>query len=155
VVRGPSVMSGYIDDPKANEEVFQGGWLHTGDLLRRQVDGSLTYVDRKRYLIKTGGENVYPAEVEVEVVMARRPAMQEACVFGVPDAYWSETIKAVVVLRHGAQATGEDIVAWRRELAKWPVTDDQRECSAARMSVVRPRRFALAPRLSLCCTCVL
>ena len=154
VVRGPSVMSGYLDDPKANEEVFQGGWLHTGDLLRREPGGALTFVDRKRYLIKTGGENVYPAEVEA--VMARHPAVQEACVFSVPDARWGEAIKAVVVLRHGAGATGADIVAWcrerlagykrprflefvaadrlprsatgklqRHELAKWPVTEEQ------------------------------
>ncbi len=155
VVRGASVMSGYLDDPKANEEVFQGGWLHTGDLLRRESDGSLTYVDRKRYLIKTGGENVYPAEVEA--VMACHPAVQEACVFGVPDSYWGEAIKAMVVVRHGQDATAQEIVAWcrerlagykrprflefvaaerlprsatgklqRHELAKWPVNEDQR-----------------------------
>ena len=155
VVRGPSVMSGYLDDPQANEEVFHGGWLHTGDLLRREPDGSLVYVDRKRYLIKTGGENVYPAEVEA--VLARHPSVQEACVFGVPDSYWGETIKAVIVLRHGAEATGPEIVAWcrerlasykrprflefvtadrlprsatgklqRHELAKWPVSLEQK-----------------------------
>jgi acyl-CoA synthetase (AMP-forming)/AMP-acid ligase II len=155
VVRGPSVMSGYLADPKANEEVFAGGWLHTGDLLQREADGTLTYVDRKKYLIKTGGENVYPAEVEQ--VLARHPAVQEACVLGIPDSYWGETIKAVVVLRQNQQAGAADIVAWcrehlasykrprliefvapeqlprsttgklqRHELAKWPVTDDQK-----------------------------
>jgi acyl-CoA synthetase (AMP-forming)/AMP-acid ligase II len=113
IVRGPSVMSGYIDDPRANEEVFQGGWLHTGDLLRRESDGSLTYLDRKKYLIKTGGENVYPAEVEA--VMARHPAVQETCVLGVPDSYWGEAIKAVVVIRSGQQATVTELVAWCRE----------------------------------------
>lgn len=113
VVRGPTVMSGYLDDDAANAEVFQGGWLHTGDLLRREADGSLVFVDRKRYLIKTGGENVYPAEVET--VIGRHPAIQEACVFGVPDPHWGETIKAVVVLRAGMQATREEIVAWSRE----------------------------------------
>jgi len=113
VVRGPTVMSGYLDDDAANAEVFQGGWLHTGDLLRREADGSLVFVDRKRYLIKTGGENVYPAEVEA--VIGRHPAIQEVCVFGVPDPHWGETIKAVVVLRAGMQATREEIVAWSRE----------------------------------------
>jgi acyl-CoA synthetase (AMP-forming)/AMP-acid ligase II len=155
VVRGPSVMSGYLDDPAANEEVFQGGWLHTGDLLRREPDGTLTYVDRKRYLIKSGGENVYPAEVEQ--VIARHPAVQEACVLGIPDAYWGETIKAVLVLRQNRQASAADIIAWcrehlasykrprfiefvrpeqlprsttgklqRHELATWPVTEAQK-----------------------------
>ncbi|WP_218508688.1 class I adenylate-forming enzyme family protein [Variovorax sp. dw_308] len=113
VVRGPSVMSGYLDDDVANAEVFRGGWLHTGDLLRREADGTLVFVDRKKYLIKTGGENVYPAEVEA--VIGRHPAVQEACVFGVPDAHWGETIKAVLVLQPGAQATREEIVAWCRE----------------------------------------
>jgi len=61
---GPSIMSGYLDDDEANAEVFKGGWLHNGDLLRREEDGTLTFVDRKKYLIKTGGENVYPAEIE-------------------------------------------------------------------------------------------
>ena len=70
--------------------------------LRKEADGSLTFVDRKRYLIKTGGENVYPAEVEA--VLARHPSVQEVCVFGVPDPHWGETIKAVIVPRAGATA---------------------------------------------------
>jgi acyl-CoA synthetase (AMP-forming)/AMP-acid ligase II len=96
VVRGPTVMSGYLDDPKANEEVFANGWLHTGDLLRREQDGTLTYVDRKKYLIKTGGENVYPAEVEQVIV--RHEAVQEVCVMGIPDSFWGEVVKAVIVM---------------------------------------------------------
>ncbi len=155
VVRGPSVMSGYLDDEAANDEVFRGGWLHTGDLLRREGDGSLTFVDRKRYLIKTGGENVYPAEVEA--VIARHPSVQEVCVIGIPDAYWGETIKAVIVPRQGHSPSGAEIVAFcretlasfkrprfvefvasekiprsatgklqRYELEKWPVGEDQK-----------------------------
>jgi acyl-CoA synthetase (AMP-forming)/AMP-acid ligase II len=155
IVRGPSVMSGYLDDEAANEDVFRGGWLHTGDLLRREDDGSLTFVDRKKYLIKTGGENVYPAEVEA--VLTRHPAVQEVCIFGVPDPHWGETIKAVIVPRAGAAPTGAEIVAFcrdhlagykrprfiefvasermprsatgklqRHELAKWPINEDQK-----------------------------
>jgi fatty-acyl-CoA synthase len=113
VVRGPSVMSGYLDDDAANAEVFKGGWLHTGDLLRREHDGTLSFVDRKKYLIKTGGENVYPAEVEA--VIQQHPSIQEVCVFSVPDPHWGETIKAVLVLRSGMQASRDEIVAWCRE----------------------------------------
>ena len=113
VVRGPSVMSGYMDNPAATEEAFKGGWLHTGDVLVRHEDGSISFVDRQKYLIKTGGENVYPAEVEE--VINKHPAVQEVCVFGVPDARWGETPKAVVVLRPGATAGKQEIVECCRE----------------------------------------
>jgi fatty-acyl-CoA synthase len=113
VVRGPSVMSGYIADPAATADVFRGGWLHTGDVLVRHEDGTLTYVDRLKYLIKTGGENVYPAEVEQ--VLAAHPAIREACAISVPDDRWGETIKAIVVAEAGAACTVSDLGAWCRE----------------------------------------
>jgi acyl-CoA synthetase (AMP-forming)/AMP-acid ligase II len=113
VVRGPSVMSGYLDDPAATAEAFGGGWLHTGDVLVRHEDGTLSYVDRKKYLIKTGGENVYPAEVEH--VITEHDAVQEASVFGVRDERWGETVKAVVVLRPGARLSRAEIDAWCRD----------------------------------------
>jgi acyl-CoA synthetase (AMP-forming)/AMP-acid ligase II len=113
VVRGPSVMSGYLDDPSATREAFRGGWLHTGDVLMRDESGLLTFVDRLKYLIKTGGENVYPAEVEQ--VIARHEAVQEACVFGVSDPRWGETVKAVVVRRPGAEVSAAEIGAWCRD----------------------------------------
>jgi acyl-CoA synthetase (AMP-forming)/AMP-acid ligase II len=99
VVRGPSVMSGYLNQPEATREVFAGGWLHTGDILKRNEDGTLKFADRKKYLIKTGGENVYPAEVES--VLTSHPSVAEACVVGVADDRWGETVKAFVVLRPG------------------------------------------------------
>ncbi|MDA8372891.1 MAG: AMP-binding protein [Actinomycetota bacterium] len=113
LVRGPSVMTGYLDDPEASAEVFRGGWLHTGDVLVRHDDGTLTYVDRQKYLVKTGGENVYPAEVEA--VIAQMESIQEVCVFGVPDDRWGETVKAVVVLRPGESTTAAEIAAWCRD----------------------------------------
>jgi acyl-CoA synthetase (AMP-forming)/AMP-acid ligase II len=113
IVRGPSLMSGYLEAPEATAEVFRGGWLHTGDVLVRNQDGSLTFADRLKYLIKTGGENVYPAEVEQ--VIARLEAVQEVCVLGVPDERWGETVKACVVLRPGASLEAERIVVWCRE----------------------------------------
>jgi fatty-acyl-CoA synthase len=113
IVRGPSVMSGYIEDPAATAEVFRGGWLHTGDVLVRHEDGTLTYVDRLKYLIKTGGENVYPAEVEQ--VLTAHSAIREACAISVPDERWGETIKAVIVLEPGAACTPQEIRSWCRE----------------------------------------
>jgi fatty-acyl-CoA synthase len=112
VVRGPSVMSGYLDDPAATAEAFRGGWLHTGDVLVRHEDGTLTYVDRLKYLIKTGGENVYPAEIEQ--VLGAHPAVREACAISIPDARWGEAIKAVVVTEPGARCTAEDLRTWCR-----------------------------------------
>ena len=106
-------MSGYIEDPVATAEVFRGGWLHTGDVLVRHEDGTLTYVDRLKYLIKTGGENVYPAEVEQ--VLTAHAAIREACAISVPDPRWGETIKAVVVLEPGACCTPEEVRSWCRE----------------------------------------
>jgi fatty-acyl-CoA synthase len=113
VVRGPSVMSGYLDDPDATAAAFAGGWLHTGDLLVRHEDGTLSFVDRKKYLIKTGGENVYPAQVEDALL--EHPAVQEACVFGMPDERWGETVCAAVVLQPGAALTVQEVTAWCRE----------------------------------------
>lgn len=110
VVRGPSVMSGYYDDTEATEAVFAGGWLHTGDVLVRHEDGTLSFVDRQKYLIKTGGENVYPAEVEQ--VIAQIDGVQEVCVFSVADERWGEAVKAAIVLRPEACLTAKDIVEW-------------------------------------------
>ncbi len=112
VVRGPSVMSGYLDDSEATADVFRGGWLHTGDVLVRHDDGTLTYTDRRKYLIKTGGENVYPAEVEQ--VIAAHEAVAEVCVFAIPDERWGETIKAAVVTRPDHTVTGPQLAAWCR-----------------------------------------
>lgn len=113
VVRGPSLMAGYLDDPEATAEVFAGGWLHTGDVLVRHEDGSLGFVDRLKYLVKTGGENVYPAEVEA--VISQLDEVQEVAVFGVPHERWGEAVKAVVVLRPGTTLTEETVITWCRE----------------------------------------
>ncbi|HZD67031.1 MAG TPA: class I adenylate-forming enzyme family protein [Acidimicrobiales bacterium] len=114
VVRGPGLISGYLDDPEATATAFAGGWLHTGDVLVRGGDGTLAFVDRIKYLIKTGGENVYPTEVER--VVAAHPGVQEVCAFGVPDPHWGETVKVVVVRAPGSEpVTAEEIVACCRE----------------------------------------
>jgi acyl-CoA synthetase (AMP-forming)/AMP-acid ligase II len=94
-MRGPSLFSGYVNNPEANEEVFNDGWYRSGDLFVRNEDGTLDFVDRKKYLIKSGGENIYPAEIENELM--RHEAIDEAAAVRVPDDRWGEVPKVYVV----------------------------------------------------------
>ena len=107
-VRGRNVMSGYWDDPAATAEVFTGDWYHTGDAVRRSPEGWLAVVDRKRDMIISGGLNVYPAEVEAALL--RHPAVAEACVFGVPDPLWGESVMAAVVPVPGAGVEAGELI---------------------------------------------
>jgi len=117
-VRGPLVMSGYWKRPDLTEEVFRGGWLHTGDMARKDQDGFYHLVDRKRDLIISGGFNVFPGEVEK--VLTEHPAVSAAAVIGVPDEKWGEAVKAAVVLREGHSVAAEELVRFVRE-RKGPV----------------------------------
>ena len=92
--RGPSLFSGYWGAPEANAKEFAGGWFHMGDMFVRNPDGTLDFVDRRKYLIKSGGENIYPAEIE-RVLMAQ-PGVREAVVVRKPDARWGEVPVAFV-----------------------------------------------------------
>jgi long-chain acyl-CoA synthetase len=100
-VKGPMVFKGYWNLPEENAYTFRGGWHHTGDLGRFDEEGFLWYEGRKpeKELIKPGGENVYPAEVEK--VILEHPAVMNTVVFGVPDPKWKEGIKAVCLLKEG------------------------------------------------------
>lgn len=113
VVRGPNILAGYWNKPEATAEALRGGWFHTGDLGRVDEDGYYTLVDRKKDMIITGGENVYP--IEVEQVMYRHPAINEVAVVGVPDTDWGETIVAVVALVPGGAVGGDELIGWTRE----------------------------------------
>jgi long-chain acyl-CoA synthetase len=113
IVRGPGVMKGYLNQPQATEETLRGGWLHTGDLARRDEDGYLYVVDRKKDMVIRGGYNVYPREVE-EILYAH-PAVSEAAVLGVPHPDLGEEVAALVVLRPGTTATPEEIRAFVKE----------------------------------------
>ena len=108
-VRGPLVMDGYRDAPDLTREVFGGGWLHTGDVAVRDPGGFLRIIDRTKDMIVTGGFNVYPREIED--VLSEHPAVAAAAVIGVPHPKWGEAVKALVVLRAGAQATAEELIA--------------------------------------------
>ncbi len=116
LVRGPNVMRGYWEDPSATADVLPDGWYHSGDVCYRDDDGFYYIVDRARDMIISGGLNIYPAEVEA--ALYKHVAVQEAAVIGVPDAVWGESVKALVVLRPGAEATEADIIEHcRTELA--------------------------------------
>jgi acyl-CoA synthetase (AMP-forming)/AMP-acid ligase II len=110
VVRGPLVFKGYWRDDDANLYASRHGWHHTGDLGRFDEEGYLYYVGRKpeKDLIKSGGENVYPAEVEFAI--SSLPQVNSVCVIGVPDKTYGETVKAIIELKTGETLTDEDVV---------------------------------------------
>jgi fatty-acyl-CoA synthase len=112
VFRGNNIMKGYHKDPEGTQEAMKGGWMHTGDLGRLDEEGFLYIEDRKKDLIVTGGENVYPREVEE--VLYTYPKVAEAAVIGVPDSMWGEAIKAVIVLSSGDTASEEEIIDYCR-----------------------------------------
>ncbi|MFP1681114.1 acyl-CoA synthetase [Alloalcanivorax sp. C16-1] len=99
LVRGPDVMQGYWNAPDLTKEVIQDGWYHTGDVARRDEEGFLYIIDRKKDMIISGGFNIYPAEIET--VLFRHPAVAECCVVGAPDEEWGEQVIAFVVCRPG------------------------------------------------------
>ncbi|HEU5076930.1 MAG TPA: AMP-binding protein, partial [Polyangiaceae bacterium] len=99
-LRGPTLFSGYFKDDAVNALDFRGGWFHMGDVFVRNPDGSLDFVDRVKYLIKSGGENIYPAEIEA--VLLRHPRVLEAAVVRRADARWGEVPVAFGALREGA-----------------------------------------------------
>ncbi len=113
VGRGPNVMKGYYKDPHATAEVLKGGWLHTGDLARRDEDGYLYLVGRKKDMIVSGGINIYPREIEE--TLCAHPKILEAAVIGVADPVWGETVKAIVVLKSGEEMREQELIDFCRE----------------------------------------
>lgn len=95
IVRGPQTMLGYWNDPVETEKKIKDGWLYTGDLFSRDVDGFYTFRGRADDLIVSGGENIYPREVEE--VLYRCPGVKEAAVVGVPDEKWGSMVTAFIV----------------------------------------------------------
>jgi long-chain acyl-CoA synthetase len=118
VIRGHNVMKGYYKKPEANAEAFKGGWFHTGDVGYKDKGGYYYVVDRIKDMIIRGGFNVYPREIEE--VMMTHPAISLVAVIGIPDEEYGEEVKAYVILKDGANATPEEIIAWcKRELAAY------------------------------------
>ena len=108
VARGANVMKGYWKMEKETQWTLRGGWLHTGDMAWMDEEGYLFLVDRKKDVIKSGGENIYSREVEETI--ASHPAVKEVAVIGVPDERWGEAVKAVIVLREGIPCTEKEIL---------------------------------------------
>ncbi|SFC24678.1 Acyl-CoA synthetase (AMP-forming)/AMP-acid ligase II [Cupriavidus sp. OV038] len=108
VIRGADVFQGYWGEPALTSEVLVDGWLHTGDLARVDAEGYIYLVDRKKDMIISGGFNVYPNEVEA--TLYQHPDVMEACVISVPDDTWGESVKAVVALWPGRQASANELI---------------------------------------------
>lgn len=130
LARGPNIMKGYWNRPEETAAALRDGWLYTGDVARIDEEGYVYLVDRMKDMVITGGENVYPSEVEA--VLHRHPDVAEAAVIGVPDPRLGETIMAVVVAKPGATPSEEEIAQHcRRALGGYKI----------------PRRFAFVERL--------
>lgn len=123
VIRGPQVFKGYFNMPTETNNSLRDGWLYTGDIARMDEQGYFYIVDRKKELMKPGGFQVWPREVE-EVIMDH-PKVMDVGVAGVPDPYRGETVKAWVVLKPGEQADAEEIRAWCKDrLAKYKIPSE-------------------------------
>jgi fatty-acyl-CoA synthase len=107
------VFSGYWKNPDKTRDSFRGAWCSVGDMARRDEHGFIHLVDRKSNMIISGGENIYPSEVEA--VLAAHPAVQDVAVIGLPDAKWGEAVQAVVVPRAGQQLAERELLDWCRE----------------------------------------
>jgi fatty-acyl-CoA synthase len=108
VYRGPTVTQGYFRNEQATADAFEGGWFHSGDLVQQDHEGYITVVDRKKDMIISGGENIYPAEIEA--VLVAHDAIAEVAVIGVPHDKWVETPLAVVVTKEGAEVSETELI---------------------------------------------
>ena len=110
---GPYAFDGYWNLPEKTAEAFRGPYLSVGDMALRDERGFIRLIDRKKNMIISGGENVYPTEVEA--VLAQHPAIRDVAVVGRPDKTWGERVAAAVVLREGAALSAEELVAWSKD----------------------------------------
>jgi fatty-acyl-CoA synthase len=141
-MRGNIVMKGYLKNPKASQEAFDGGWFHTGDLAVMHPDGYIEIKDRSKDIIISGGENI--STIEVESVLYRHPAVLEAAVVARPDATWGETPCAFVTLKPGAAATADDIILFcRQNMARYKVPKTVVFGPLPKTSTGKVQKFAL------------
>jgi acyl-CoA synthetase (AMP-forming)/AMP-acid ligase II len=113
IYRGPTVMKEYYKNPEVTAEAMRGGWFHSTDLVRQDEEGYFYIVDRKKDMIISGAENIYPAEIEE--VLFSHPKILECAVIGVHDEEWGESVKAIVVCKQGESMTGEEVVEYCKQ----------------------------------------
>ena len=113
VYRGPGTMLGYWRKDKETHESIRDGWFHTGDAGTMDEDGFIYIKDRIKDMIISGGENIYPAEVEA--VLAGHPQVADVAVIGVPDDTWGETVKAIVIRKPGTELSADDLIQWSKD----------------------------------------
>lgn len=142
MIRGNTVMKGYLKNPDATTEAFEGGWFHTGDLGVQHADGYIEIKDRAKDIIISGGENV--STLEVEEVLFRHPAVLEAAVVAKPDETWGETPCAFVTLHENATASAQDIMDYcKQHLAKFKVPKSVVFGTLPKTSTGKIQKFAL------------
>jgi acyl-CoA synthetase (AMP-forming)/AMP-acid ligase II len=118
IVRGDNLMRGYWKEPEQTQQLLKDGWFYSGDLATRDEEGYIYIKGRKKEVIISGGENIYPREVEEVIYL--HPKVKEVAVIGVPDPQWGEAVKAIVVLKEGRQATAREIIGWcKKNLASY------------------------------------
>ena len=132
IYRSGSVMKGYFNEPDKTAETVRDGWLYSGDLGYFDSDGDLRIVERKKECISSGGEKIFPHEVEE--ILLDHPDIQQVCVIGVPDEKWGQSVRAVVVLNSGAQVTAEAVMA---------------HCEGRMAGYKKPRSVIFAPSLPI------
>ncbi|HLJ64901.1 MAG TPA: long-chain fatty acid--CoA ligase, partial [Stellaceae bacterium] len=148
--RGPTLFSGYWRAPEANAKDFRGGWFHMGDVFVRNPDATLDFVDRRKYLIKSGGENIYPAEIER--VLLSHPRIADAVVVRKPDPRWGEVPVAFVVRRDERLSAEEVVASCRGRIAGYKMPKEVRFVSDAelpRSTTGKIKRHELEARIAL------
>ena len=120
LIKGPTVMRGYWNNPEETANQLTDGWLHTGDIGQMDEDGYIYIVDREKDMIIAGGFNIYPREVDE--VLYQHPKVAEGVTVGIPDAYRGETVKVFIVLKPSEKATDKDIIDFcKQKLAAYKV----------------------------------
>jgi acyl-CoA synthetase (AMP-forming)/AMP-acid ligase II len=149
LIRGPSLFSGYWNSPEVNEREFRGGWFHMGDVMVRNPDGTLDFVDRRKYLIKSGGENIYPAEIER--LLLQDPRIADAAVVRKSDPHWGEVPVAFVVRADPQLSTDDVISLCRGRIANYKLPKEVRFVAAEdipRSDTGKLKRVELEARLT-------
>ncbi len=110
LLRAPNMMRGYLNRPEETAAAIKDGWLHTGDIAKMDEDGFLYILDRKKDMIISGGENIYPAEIEDALL--NNPKVADVGVIGYSHEKWGEAVKAIVVVKEGQTLTEEELIEW-------------------------------------------